>query len=655
MCGFVGFYKGVWPHEGGEVRARLEAMANTIAHRGPDSAGYWFDMQARVALGHRRLAVVDISPSGHQPMQSASGRYILAFNGEIYNHLLLRRQLERLGLAPVWRGHSDTETLLAGFDVWGVEETLQRCSGMFAMAIWDRLDQSLFLTRDRFGEKPLYYGRQSGLRNPGAPVLLFGSELKALRAHPQFEGSIDQNALALYFRYNNIPAPHTIYQGLHKVMPGTLVRIGVDLSVRVQTFWSTAQAINLAVHEPFKGTEQQAVHQLEKRLTDVIDLQSDADVPLGAFLSGGVDSSTVVALMQARARSRHLPSVRTFSIGFDEDGYDEAAHAREVAKHLGTDHTEFYVTALQAMDTIPELGKVYDEPFSDSSQMPMMLVSRMARQSVTVALSGDGGDELFAGYHRHHFAAKYWPGISRMPLALRRALAGAGRRLSPQVLTRLAARTGLQLAHAGEKLEKATRVVDAESIDELYNRLVVQWRDPLILDARLPMTGGVELDSNLSSLSPAEMMMALDLMWYLPGDVLTKVDRAGMAASLEVRVPFLDHELVRFAWSLPLGMKFRDGVGKWLLRQVLYRHVPPALIERPKMGFAVPVGQWLKGPLREWADSLLSSERLKRDGLLREDLVRLAWARHQSGQEDCQHRLWSVLMFQQWLDHQRGS
>lgn len=655
MCGFVGFFKGVWPHEGGEVRARIEAMANTIAHRGPDSSGYWFDMPARIALGHRRLAVVDLSPSGHQPMQSAGGRYVLAFNGEIYNHLLLRRQLEDEGGAPVWRGHSDTETLLAGFDAWGIEGTLQQCSGMFAMAIWDRADQCLFLTRDRFGEKPLYYGQQSGLSNRGEPVLLFGSELKALRAHPQFEGRIDREALALYFRYNNIPAPHTIYQGLHKVMPGTLVRIDGHLSVSVQPFWSTAQAVNLAVHESFKGTDQEAILQLEKRLTDVIDLQSDADVPLGAFLSGGVDSSTVVALMQVRARSRDLPSVRTFSIGFDEDGYDEAAHAREVAKHLGTDHTEFYVTARQAMDTIPALGNVYDEPFSDSSQIPMMLVSRMARQSVTVALSGDGGDELFAGYHRHHFAATQWPGICRMPLTLRRALAAAGRRLSPQVLERLAAGVGLQLAHAGEKLEKVARVLDAESLDELYNRLVLQWREPLVLDASLPVAGAIELDSTLLSLSPAERMMALDLMWYLPGDVLTKVDRAGMAASLEVRVPFLDHELVKFAWSLPLGMKLRGGVGKWVLRQVLYRHVPAALIERPKMGFAVPVGQWLKGPLREWADSLISSDRLKRDGFLREDLVRLAWSRHQSGQEDCQHRLWSVLMFQQWLDHQRCS
>jgi asparagine synthase (glutamine-hydrolysing) len=655
MCGFAGFLKGVWPREEAGVRARLEAMADTIAYRGPDSAGYWWDTEAGIALAHRRLAVVDLSASGHQPMRSVSKRYVLAFNGEIYNHLGLREQLATAGGAPAWRGHSDTETLLAGFDAWGVEETLRRCAGMFAMAIWDHADRRLLLARDRFGEKPLYFGRQAGGGTQGSPALLFGSELKALRAHAQFEGGIDRHALGLYFRHNNIPAPRTIHPGLHKVMPGTIVTIGSDLSVTTHPFWSTAESMCQAVHAPFTASDDEAADQLEARLARVIDLQSDADVPLGAFLSGGVDSSTVVALMQARARARGLSSVRTFSIGFDEDGYDEAAHAREVARHLGTHHTELYLTARQSMDTIPMLCSVYDEPFSDSSQIPMMLVSRLARQHVTVALSGDGGDELFAGYHRHHFAALHWPGLCRMPLALRRPLAGIARRLPPTALDRLAGGVGLgqRLSHAGEKLGKVAKVLDVVSVEDLYTRLLSQWDEPLVIGEDRP--DGIEVDPALVGLAPAEWMMALDLLHYLPGDVLTKVDRAGMAASLEVRVPFLDHELARFAWSLPLHMKLRDGLGKWLLRRVLYRHVPASLIERPKMGFAVPIGQWLKGPLRDWAEALLSPARLKAEGLLREDMVRQAWAQHLAGQADHQHRLWSVLMFQQWLAHQKAA
>lgn len=657
MCGFAGFLKGAWPNDEGEVQSRLKAMADTIVHRGPDSAGYWWDMGACIALAHRRLAVVDLSASGHQPMRSASERFVLAFNGEIYNHLSLRAQLMAQGRAPCWRGHSDTETLLAGFDAWGIEGTLRQCAGMFAMVIWDRLDERLWLARDRFGEKPLYFGRQAGGVVHGPPTFLFGSELKALRAHPQFEGGIDRESLGMYFRYNNIPSPRTIHPGLYKVMPGTLVAVERDLSVTARPFWSTAESIRQAVRTPFAGTDGEAVDELETRLTGVIDLQSDADVPLGAFLSGGVDSSTVVALMQARARARGLPSVRTFSIGFDEDGYDEASHAREVARHLGTDHSELYVTARQSMDTIPTLSAVYDEPFSDSSQIPMMLVSHLARQSVTVALSGDGGDELFAGYHRYHFAAAHWPGLCRMPLALRRLLASAARRISPQALEQLASVVGLgnRFAHAGEKLGKVAKVLDAASVEDLYQRLLSQWDEPLVIGSGDKLPIGMAGDSALSRLGPAEWMMALDILNYLPGDVLTKVDRAGMAASLEVRVPFLDDELARFAWSLPLNMKLRGGVGKWLLRQVLYRHVPASLIERPKMGFAVPIGQWLRGPLRDWAEALLSSERLKADGLLREDLVRQAWTQHLGGLGDHQHRLWSILMFQQWLSHQKAS
>ena len=651
MCGFVGFMGGISPHGplGGE--AMLTRMADTITYRGPDDAGYWCDEDHRVGLGHRRLAIVDLSLAGHQPMQSASGRYIIAFNGEIYNHLLLRQVLRATGQTPSWRGHSDTEMLLAGFDAWGIQGTVERAIGMFAFAVWDRQTRALTLARDRLGEKPLYYGWQG--RDNGA-VFLFGSELKALRAHPAFENSINRGAMGLHLRHNYIPAPYSIYEGISKLLPGSLLTVSLQQrEPQVRAYWSGAQVAESGVSNAFEGDVEQAVDELEALLKDAVRQQMMADVPLGAFLSGGVDSSTVVALMQAQS-SR---PVKTFTIGFNEEGYNEAVHAKAVARHLCTDHTELYVTAEQARAVIPLLPTLYDEPFSDSSQIPTYLVSGLARQHVTVSLSGDAGDELFCGYNRYQMTANLWRKLAAVPLPLRKLAARGLTSISPQSWNRLAdALAGLlpssaRLANVGDKLHKGAGVLSSQSADALYLGLVSHWHDPasVVIGGHEPptlLTGNVPA---LSGLDDVQRMMALDMLTYLPDDILTKVDRAAMGVSLETRVPFLDHRVVEFAWSLPQSMKLRDGQSKWALRQVLYRHVPKALIERPKMGFGVPIDIWLRGPLREWAEDLLSETRLKREGFFNPAPIRRKWAEHLSGQRNWQYHLWDVLMFQAWL------
>ena len=651
MCGFVGFLGGITPYGrlGGE--AMLKRMADTIAYRGPDDAGYWCDEDHRVGLGHRRLAIVDLSLAGHQPMQSASGRYIIAFNGEIYNHLLLRQELRATGQTPSWRGHSDTEMLLAGFDAWGIQGTVERATGMFAFAVWDRQTKALTLARDRLGEKPLYYGWQG--RGNGA-VFLFGSELKALRAHPDFENNINRGALGLHLRHNYIPSPYSIYEGISKLLPGSLLTVSLQLrEPQVRAYWSGAQVAESGLANAFEGDAEQAVDALEVLLKDAVRQQMMADVPLGAFLSGGVDSSTVVALMQAQS-SR---PVKTFTIGFNEEGYNEAVHAKAVARHLGTDHTELYVTAEQARAVIPLLPTLYDEPFSDSSQIPTYLVSGLARQHVTVSLSGDAGDELFCGYNRYQMTANLWRKLTAVPLPLRKLAARGLTSISPQSWNRLAdalARflpSSARLANVGDKLHKGAGVLSSQSADALYLGLVSHWHDPasVVIGGHEPptlLTGNVPA---LNGLDDVQRMMALDMLTYLPDDILTKVDRAAMGVSLETRVPFLDHRVVEFAWSLPQSMKLRDGQSKWALRQVLYRHVPKALIERPKMGFGVPIDIWLRGPLRGWAEDLLSEARLKREGFFNPAPIRRKWAEHLSGQRNWQYHLWDVLMFQAWL------
>lgn len=623
----------------------LGRMGEAIAHRGPDDSGVWLDVGAGIGLSYRRLSILELSPAGHQPMVSASGRYVIAFNGEIYNHLDLRLQLGD----RAWRGHSDTETLLAGFEIWGIEQTLQRAVAMFAIALWDRDTRTLTLARDRLGEKPLYYGWQGG-------VFLFGSELKALKQHPAFVGEVDREALALYLRYCCVPAPRSIYRGVCKLAPGTLLRVcASDRQLpEPKQFWSLKDVIEHGQRELFQGSDAEAVAVLEAKLLDAVRLQQIADVPLGAFLSGGIDSSTVVALMQAQSRR----PVRTFTIGFQEAGYNEAEHAKAVARHLGTNHTELYVTPAQAQAVIPRLATLYDEPFADSSQIPTSLVSQMAREHVTVSLSGDAGDELFGGYNRYAWATK----ILQYPRPLRKLLAHGFTALSPSAwnwLYRALAPVlpkSMRFALPGDKAHKLASILGAESQAAIYRGLVSTWPAPaeVVLGSEEPAT---LLDDRASWGDVAALehrMMALDAMTYLPDDILVKVDRAAMGVSLETRVPFLDHRVVEFAWQLPLSMKIRDGQGKWLLRQVLYKYVPKELIERPKMGFGVPIDAWLRGPLREWAEALLDEARLRREGYFRPEPIRKKWREHLSGRRYWQYYLWDVLMFQAWREKWLG-
>lgn len=630
----------------------LAQMANAISHRGPDSDGYWIDPQASIGLAHRRLAIVDLSPAGAQPMFSVSGRYVLAFNGEIYNHVRLRDALEREGkVSANWQGHSDTETLLAGFDAWGIEGTLKQSVGMFAVAVWDRTDHVLTLARDRLGEKPLYYGWQG--QGSGA-VFLFGSELSSLRRHPVFAAEVSRDALALYMVHNYIGGEHSIYNGIRKLAPGHLLSVSLARpEPQMRAWWSGADVALRGVAHPFRGSPEQAVDALEALLRDAVAQQMMADVPLGAFLSGGVDSSTVVALMQTQS-SR---PVRTFSMGFHEEGYNEAEHAKAVAHHLGTDHTEMYVTAKQALDVIPKLPALYSEPFADSSQIPTFLVSQLARQHVTVSLSGDAGDELFCGYTRYQMTAGLWGKVSCLPRPLRQLAAdlitalplGAWDKLGRVLPSALG-------AHVGDKLHKGAALLGSRSVEDLYRGMVSHWADPA--SVVIGTSGQVRVVAGavpeFQGMGDVERMMALDMLSYLPDDILAKVDRAAMGVSLETRVPFLDHRIVEFAWSLPLGYKLRNGVTKWPLRQVLYRHVPPELIERPKMGFGVPIDLWLRGPLRDWAESLISESRLAQEGFFNPSPIRQKWAEHLSGKRNWQYHLWGVLMFQAWLEAQRA-
>ncbi len=642
MCGIVGILDpggGAQPH-----LSICTRMVDSLTHRGPDDCGLWHDEARGMILGHRRLSILDLSAAGRQPMVSACGRFVIVLNGEIYNHLELRKATGR----GSWRGHSDTESFLAGVAAWGLAETLGRSVGMFALALWDCRAGALYLARDRMGEKPLYYGWQGG-------VFLFGSELKALRCHPLFEGRIDRHVLALYLRHNCVPAPYTIYQGIRKLPPGTFLRVrdrGADPGP--EPYWSLIETARQGIATPFTGSEAEAEALLDRCLRRAVAGQMVSDVPLGAFLSGGIDSSTIVALMQAQS-SR---PVKTFSVKLVEAAYDESHQARAVARHLGTDHTELCVTARQALEVVPSLPQIYDEPFADSSQIPTFLVARLARQAVTVSLSGDGGDELFGGYNRHAWAGALWRRFRCIRPSGRRWMARALLRWPPSRWDALFALLGGVLPPRwrhrtpGDKLHKLARVLPAATPRDVYLSLVSHWQDPasLVPGALEPATrlaGRDRLDF-LGSFENA--MMYLDQSGYLPDDILVKVDRAAMAVSLETRVPFLDHRVVALAWSFPLGLKVRDGVGKWILRRVLNRYVPRHLVERPKMGFAIPIDAWLRGPLRDWAESLLAQGRLTREGYFDPAPVRLKWAEHLSGRRNWAQELWDVLMFQAWRE-----
>ena len=644
MCGIAGFLTNQC--ESSELKSNAIKMADTVSHRGPDDSGVWVNAEAGIALAHRRLSIVDLSPAGHQPMQSGSSRYVIAFNGEIYNHNDLRTQLESLGAAPIWRGHSDTETLLAGFDVWGIQNTIERTVGMFAIAVWDKQENILTLVRDRIGEKPLYYGWQGN-------TFLFGSELKALKAHPAWCAEIDRSALSLFMRYNYVPAPYSIFKSISKLSPGCLLTVSLSQpKPEVNTYWSGAKIAEAGAQKSFTGSTNDAVDQLEDLIKDAVGRQMMADVPLGAFLSGGVDSSTVVALMQAQSS---LP-VKTFTIGFKEKGYNEAEHAKAVAAHIGTEHTELYITPEQSMNVIPLLPTLYDEPFSDPSQIPTFLISQLARQQVSVSLSGDAGDELFCGYNRYQISANLWGKLSLLPHPVRKLMAKSITGVSPKFWDSLGSLIpknsyGMNI---GDKLHKGAKVLSSQSMGELYQGLVSNWDNPasVVKAGYEPPTLLTEGASNLLVLDPIQRMMALDMMTYLPDDILVKIDRAAMAVSLETRVPLLDHRVIEFAWRLPQSMKLRNGQTKWILRQVLYRYVPKELIERPKMGFGVPIDEWLRGPLRDWAEALLHEKRLIYEGYFDSSIIQKKWNEHQSGQKNWASQLWSVLMFQAWLETQ---
>jgi asparagine synthase (glutamine-hydrolysing) len=651
MCGLA----GLWQLHGGAqdtLLQQVQAMSAQLTHRGPDDSGLWCDESTGIALAQRRLSILDLSPAGHQPMHSACGRYIIVFNGEIYNHLDLRERLLAEGAAPAWRGHSDTETLLACFVAWGIERTLQASVGMFAFALWDRRQRMLTLARDRLGEKPLYYAWQGD-------TLLFGSELKALKAHAVFHADIDRDALALLLRHDCIPAPYSIYRGVFKLRPGHLLHISADAPRDAQPvpYWRYNDAVSAGLGNPLHGTDAEAIDALEAQLSASIGAQMLSDVPLGAFLSGGIDSSTIVALMQARSTR----PIKTFTMGFGEDGYDEAMHAKAVATHLGTEHTELYVRPEDALAVIPRLPSIYCEPFGDSSQIPTFLISQLTRRQVTVALSGDGGDELFGGYNRYLGARTTWERMQRLPSFARQAGAGALRAMSPAAWNRWFERVKpllpkrWHLATPGDKAQKLADVLTLSSGHAFFLNLASQWKDPgsIVIGAHEPMTLLTDPAAWPHTDSLAQWMMAMDAQTYLPDDILVKVDRAAMANSLETRVPMLDHRVVELAWRIPLHQKIRDGEGKWLLRQVLYRHVPRELIERPKMGFGIPLDSWLRGPLRDWAEALLDESRLRREGYFHPAPIRQKWKEHLSGRHNWQHRLWTVLMFQAWLEENR--
>jgi len=656
MCGIAGILSSERVDEQSVAR-----MIRPLAHRGPDDEGIWFDSEVGIGLGHRRLAIVDLSPAGHQPMHSADGRFVLNFNGEIYNHADLRKALEAEGAVPEggWRGHSDTEVFLQGIVTWGLAQTLERSAGMFAFALWDRRERRLSLVRDRFGEKPLYYGW-------AGRDFLFGSELKALRAHPRFEDAIDRGALRLYAARTYIPAPLSIYRRVFKLPPGCILELGPDGArspveeppeeggrgaLRLTRYWSYRKVVQSGLADPI-ADEDAVLPELERVLARAIQDQSMADVPVGAFLSGGIDSSTICALYQ---KYSSIP-VRTFSIGFEEAGFNEAEDAKRVAGHLGTLHQERYVTVRETRDVIPMLPTMYDEPFADSSQIPTHLVSRFAREQVTVALTGDGGDELFAGYNRHFAAPRLWEQLRRVPQPVR-AITGAPLSLVPsQVWSSLGSVVpGTRAPHFGSKVQKALRLAaSARSLDEIYLSFLDEWsHEPSPVIGGAGSGAGFDLDVGVA-VPDAVRMMYCDAVTYLPDDILAKVDRASMAVSLETRVPYLDHRVAEFVARIPLELKVRKGRGKHILRRLLYGLVPRDLVERPKAGFAIPVGEWIKGPLRPWAEDLLDPAAMGADGWFDPGIVRRRWHDHLSGRRDSTPALWSILMFQAWLRERQG-
>ena len=655
MCGITGIFGNLREEE---FDNSIHEMSATLNHRGPDDAGTWINEENGVAFGHQRLSIIDLSSAGHQPMVSHCGRFTTVFNGEIYNHLQLRDKLNTSANKQSWKGHSDTETLVTAFSQWGIEKTLQQLVGMFAIAVWDFKEKRLFLIRDRFGEKPLYYGWSNG-------VFLFGSELKALQKYKRFSNQIDRGALSLYMKYMYVPTPYSIFRDIYKLEPGCILQI--DKGTKPPTLPLFApfrdQGINIAQWYSISNMAQagqknlitdqnDAVDLIEKTLLESVRSQLISDVPLGAFLSGGIDSSVITALMQKVCKD----PVKTFTIGFEESSFNEAIYAKEVSRHLGTEHHELYVTSSDAFKVIPHLPTLYDEPFADSSQIPTYLVSRLARESVTVSLSGDAGDELFGGYNRYLWGSRVWNKVRWMPLIVRQTLGVAINKISVNTWDSIgnSLPNSSRVSLMGDKAHRmAHRLKNVKSLDDVYHSLVTEGykEDGLVVNDKAALITKLDNNDIVSGIVDSEhRMMLLDSLTYLPDDILTKVDRAAMGVSLETRIPFLDYRVAELAWRLPLDTKINNGETKWPIRQVLYKYVPKVLIERTKAGFAIPVGQWIRGPLREWAADLLNEERIRREGYFNPELVQQLWQQHLSGKYDWTPRLWAILMFQAWLD-----
>ena len=633
MCGVAGLFDYRARRKPEALAAQGRAMADALLHRGPDGGDVWADAVAGIALGHRRLSIIDLSPAGAQPMVSSCGRFVVSYNGEVYNADALKPELEAAGRK--FRGHCDTEVIVEGFAVWGVEATIKRLIGMFALALWDRQERALYLVRDRLGIKPMYWTETDD-------QLLFGSELKALRAVKDWSPSLDRDAVAAYLRFAYVPGSRGIYQGVRQLAPGTMLVARAGKPVEIHAFWSLDEVAAKGQADRFAGSEDEAAQILDALLSDAVKRRMISDVPLGAFLSGGIDSSTVLALMQ---KSSNRP-VRSFSIGFHEKGFDEAPHAAQVARHLGTDHTELYVAPGHALEVIPRLSKMYDEPFADPSQIPTFLVSEMTRQHVTVALSGDGGDELFAGYTRYFRSEAVRRVLDAVPRSARSFAAAAVKSVAPGTWSALGS---WAMPQFGDRVHKLAGALAGTPAD-FYRLMVTHWDNPDAIVRGGAEPKGLLWDESLIGRvpDPVERMQYLDTLTYLPDDILTKVDRASMAVSLEARVPLLDHRVVEFSWRLKPALKASGGMGKRVLRRVLDRYVPKALIDRPKMGFGVPIDSWLRGPLKEWAEDLLGERRLAAEGVFNPAPIRAKWREHLSGERNWQYPLWTVLMFQAW-------
>ena len=649
MCRIVGFWDSR-NLESFQWKETIQTMRDSMTYGGPDDAGFYLEQESGLALGHRRLAILDLSPTGHQPMFSSSGRFGIVYNGEVYNFRTIAKELESRG--RVFKGSGDTEVILEAVEEWGIEKAVSRFIGMFALAVWDKKEKVLYLVRDRIGIKPLYYGWIKD-------SLAFASELKAFKVHPDFDATINRQVLGLFFRHNYIPAPYSIYQNIWKVLPGQIITISRESlktkQLAFSKYWSASEIILEGQKNCYEGSEDQAREELEAILRDAVRMRLISDVPLGAFLSGGIDSSTVVSLMQTEANK----NIRTFSIGFEQAAYNEAPFAKRVAQHLGTDHTELYVTEKEAQGMIPMLPTIYDEPFADSSQIPTYLLCKLTRQHVTVSLSGDGGDELFCGYDRYFWAKEIWRRVGWMPLKMKKGLRSILLSIPPSTWDMFFLKFGSWLPSAlrtyrpGDRVHKLAEALLFHDRSDLYRWLVSHWREPISLVLGLgqePPTPFSEKNNPFALGDYFQEAQFLDLVTYLPDDILTKVDRASMAVSLEARVPLLDHRVVEFAWKLPLRLKVKNGKGKWILRRILDKYVPEPMIERPKMGFGIPLDSWLRGPLKEWAEDLLSEDRLNREGFLNPAEVHLKWQEHLSGKRNWQYHLWDVLMWESWLD-----